>query len=407
MTADSGEPVNDAGRLSRRGLLWAGAGALALGGIGVAGCSRTDETGAEVSAAPTPTPEVAESPSPGIPARTTYTFPAAAEPLARDLQAAGLPIVYGPNSVPAPAGISAQARQAWANNAQMPLPADDPVKLAAVRRFSARTEDIEYDKNSQTHLLEDRTLNGITTLWVTPRTVRHPDKLMVFIHGGAWILNSRRTQLGLQCAVADALGVRVVSLEYRLAPEHPYPAALDDIDTAYTAILKDYRAENIGVFGTSAGGGLTLATLLRLKATGRPLPAAAAALCPGADMTHTGYLFTAVGLNDPILSPRDIDICMRAFVAGADANDPLVSPVFGDYTGIPPLFLLASTAEIIGSDGIRVADTARSQGVDVTLLVSDGMWHVPIADGTGIPELQRAFDQMADFFRRQLQIVGT
>ena len=124
-------------------------------------------------------------------------------------------------------------------------------------------------------------------------------------------------------------------------------------------------------------------------------------------MTHTGYLFTAVGLNDPILSPRDIDICMRAFVAGADANDPLVSPVFGDYTGIPPLFLLASTAEIIGSDGIRVADTARSQGVDVTLLVSDGMWHVPIADGTGIPELQRAFDQMADFFRRQLQIVGT
>lgn len=394
--------MDDTGRLSRRGLL--SAGAVAFGGIVLAGCSRTGRLDAEGGSTPRPTPEVTASPPQGIPARTKYTFPPAAEPLARDLQAAGLPIVYGPNSVPAPVGISAQAREAWANNAQMPLPADDPVKLAAVRRFGARTEDIEFAKHSQTHLLEDRTLNDITTLWVTPRTVRHPDKLLVFIHGGAWILNSRKTQLGLQCALADTLGLRVVSLEYRLAPEHPYPAALDDIDAAYTEILKDYRPENIGIFGTSAGGGLTLATLLRLKATGRPLPAAAAALCPGADMTHSGYLFTSVGLDDPILSPRDIDICMRAFVAGADATDPLVSPVFGDYTGIPPLFLLASTAEIIGSDGIRVADNARSQGVDVTLLVSDGMWHVPIANETGIPELQRAFDQMVDFFRRQLKI---
>ncbi len=399
--------MDDTGRLSRRGLLWAGAGAVALGGIGLAGCSRTDQPDAtpidaEAGSTSKPAPEVNVSPPPGIPARTQYTFPPAAEPLVKDLQAVGLPIVYGPNSVPAPAGISTQAREAWADNAQMPLPADDPVKLAAVRRFGARTEDIEFEKHSQTNQMEDRTLNGITTLWVTPRTVRHPDKLMVFIHGGAWILNSRKTQLGLQCAVADALGLRVVSLEYRLAPENHYPAALDDINTACAEILKDYRPENIGVFGTSAGGGLALATLLRRKERGLPLPAAAAALCPGADMTHSGYLFTAVGLNDPILSPRDIDICMRAYVGDSNPTDPLVSPVFGDYTGIPPMFLLATTAEIIGSDGIRVADRARSQGVDVTLLVSDGMWHVPIADGTGIPELQRAFDQMADFFRRHL-----
>lgn len=391
--------------VSRRGLLFAGA--VALGGL--AGCSRPSDTGAETGTAPTPTPAaappvVAAAPPPGIPVRTQYTFPPAAEPLARDLQAAGLPIVYGPNSVPAPAGISAPAREAWATNSQMPLPADDPVKLAAVRQFSARNDDIERNKHSQTHTLQDRTLNGITTLWITPREVRHPEKLMVFIHGGAWIINSRFAQIGLQCSLADALGVRMVSLDYRLAPEHPYPAALDDINTAYTELLKEYGPDNVGVFGTSAGGGLTLATLLRLKATGLTLPAAAAALCPGADMTHSGYLFSAVGLNDPILSPRDIDLSMRAYVAGADPTDPLVSPVFGDYTGIPPLFVLATTAEIIGSDGIRVAETARSQGVDVTLLVSDGMWHVPIADGTGIPELQRAFDQLAEFFRRQLRI---
>lgn len=393
----------DSGQISRRGLLRAGCGAIAIGGAGLAGCAQTRDAAEQVSAAPTPVPPAGVPPH-GIPARTQYTFPAAAEPLAKDLQAAGLPIVYGPNSVPAPAGISAPARRAWADNAQMPLPADDPVKLAAVRQFSSRNDEIERAKHAPTHTLEDRTLDGVTTLWITPRDVRHPEKLMVFIHGGAWVINSRYAQLGLQCALADTLGLRIVSLEYRLAPEHPYPAALDDIDTAYTELLTQYRPEDIGVFGTSAGGGLTLATLLRLRRSGRPLPAAAAALCPGADMTHSGYLFTAVGLDDPILSPRDIDLCMRAFVGGADPTDPLVSPVFGDYTGIPPLFVLATTAEIIGSDGIRVADTARSQGVDVTLLVSDGMWHVPIADGTGIPELQRAFDQMAEFFRRNLKM---
>ena len=392
------------GPLSRRRLLRASAAAAALGGIGVAGCSRDGDTGAVVTPPPGPTPKPAVPTPQSLPARTQYTFPPAAEPLAKDLQAAGLPIVYGPNSVPAPTGISAPAQQAWANNSQMPLPADDPVKLAAVRQFGSRNDEIERGRISQTHTLQDRTLNGITTLWITPREVRHPDKLMVFIHGGAWIINSRFAQLSLQCALADNLGVKVASLEYRLAPEHPYPAALDDINTAYTEILKEYHPENLGLFGTSAGGGLTLATLLRLRATGLALPAAAAALCPGADMTHSGYLFSAVGLNDPILSPRDIDLCMRAYVSGADPTDPLVSPVFGDYRGIPPLFILATTAEIIGSDGIRIADTARSQGVDVTLLVNDGMWHVPIADGTGIPELQRAFDQLVDFFRRQMRI---
>lgn len=394
----SASPVS----VSRRGFLWTGAGVAAIGGLGLAGCSRAEARGAAENPQPHMSTELPNEHPPGVPGRTQYTFPPAAEPLAKDLHAAGLPIVYGPNSVPAPPGISAPARKAWADNAQLPLPADDPAKLAAVRRFSARNDDIERAKHAQTHSLEDRTLGGITTLWITPRDVRHPDKLMVFIHGGAWVVNSRYAQLGLQCAVADALGLRVVSLEYRLAPEHPYPAALDDIDAAYTELLKEYRPEDVGIFGSSAGGGLTLATLLRLTASGGPLPAAAASLCPGADMTHSGYLFTAVGVNDPVLSPRDIDICMRAYVAGADPTDPLVSPVFGDYTGFPPLFLLATTAEIIGSDGIRVADTARSQGADVTLLVRDGMWHVPIADGTGIPELQRAFDQMTDFFRRRL-----
>lgn len=387
------------GSVTRRGFLRTGAGAATVGILGPTACSRSPGTD------PT-TVTVTESPRPvtGIPERTQYSFPPEAEPFAKDLHAAGIPIVYGPNPVPPPAAISQSARDAWRQLSQMPLPPDDPAKLAVVRQFSTRTEEAEFTRLSATHTFEDRTIDGITTLRISPGELRHPDKVVLFIHGGAWIINSRKGLLSLQCAVADTLGVPVVSVEYRLAPEHPYPAALDDLIAAYTEILKEYPPQNVGLLGVSAGGGLALATLLRLKGDGLPLPGAAAALCPGADMTHSGYLFDAVGLNDPVLSPHDIDASMRAYVGSADPTDPLVSPVFGDFTGAPPLFLLATTAEIIGSDAIRVASAARGRNVDVTLSVSDGMWHVPIADNTGIPELQIAYDDLIDFYRRHLQI---
>ena len=113
------------------------------------------------------------------------------------------------------------------------------------------------------------------------------------------------------------------------------------------------------------------------------------------------------GLNDPILPPYGTYTGVKAYAGNADPKDPLVSPVFGDYTGITPMFLLSATSELLGSDAIRVAANARSQGVDVTLYVSDGMWHVPIANGSGVPELQQAYDEMIKFFKRHLGIYKT
>ena len=337
-----------------------------------------------------------------LPERTTFTFPPQMEGLAKGLEEAGINIVYGPNSVPAPEGISEAAKRVWVNLPQMPLPADDPEKVAALRVFTTLLENAAFEKLKTSYSMEDRVINGITTLWITPSELMHTDKVMIFIHGGAWVLNSRKTQLPLQTAVADSLGAKVVSIEYRLAPEYPYPAALNDIVAAYEGIISEYGAENTGIFGTSAGGGLTLATLLRLKKDGLPLPAASAPLSPGADMTGSGYMFKAVGLQDPILPVNGG--YFEAYVGEADPKDPLVSPVFGNYSGMTPMFLLASTAEIIGSDAIRVAASARSQDVDVTLLVSDGMWHVPISNGSGVPELQLAYDEMIKFFRRHMEI---
>jgi acetyl esterase/lipase len=324
------------------------------------------------------------------------------KPLAKGLEEAGINIIYGPNSVPAPKGISAAARKVWPNLPQVPLQAHDLEKLAALRKFVNFLDDATFEKLKTPYSMKDRVTNGITTLWITPPQLKHEDRVMIFIHGGGWIVKSRKAQVKLQADVADSLGVKLASIEYRLAPEHPYPAAVNDIVAAYEGIIKEYGAENTGLFGTSAGGGLTLATLLRLKADGLPLPAASAPLSPGADMTASGFMYRNVGLRDPILPPYGTYTAMQAYVGKADPMDPLVSPVFGDFTGMTPMFLLAGTAEIIGSDAIRVAARARNQGVDVTLLVSDGMWHVPIGNGSGVPELQLAYDEMIKFFKRQM-----
>lgn len=339
-----------------------------------------------------------------LPKRDTFTLPIQMQALSKGLVDAGVNIIYGPNSVPAPEGISEEAKKAWVNLPQLPLPVEDPIKLAAIRALSTLGEDAVFDKFKAAYSMEDREINGITTLWITPPELKHEDKVMIFVHGGAWIVNSRKTQLPLQMAVASSLGVKVVSIEYRLAPEHPYPAALNDVVAAYTGLIEQYGAENTGIFGTSAGGGLTLATLLRLKADDLPLPVASASLSPGADMTASGYLYEIVGLQDPILPADGLYNAMKAYVGKADPRDPIVSPVFGDYTGITPMFLLSGTAEVIGSDAVKVATRALNDGADVTLLVSDGMWHVPIGNGSGVPELQLAYDEMIKFFKRHMGV---
>ncbi len=339
-----------------------------------------------------------------IPERSSFTLPDQLRGPGALLEEAGIEVVYGPNSVPPPEGISEAAKAVWPNLPQVPFYPQDPDRTAALRSFVNLIDDATFEQLRTPYSMEDRVIGGVTALWSTPPQLEHEEKVMIFIHGGGWIVNTRKAQLGLQTAVASSLGVRVVSIEYPLSPENPYPAALDDIVTAYRGIISEYGAENAGLFGTSAGGGLTLATLLRLKADGVPLPAASAALSPGADMTASGYLFRAVGLQDPVLPPYGVYAAIQGYVGDADPTDPLVSPVFGDYTDVTPLFLLSGTAEILASDAIRVAARARGQGVDVTLLVSDGMWHVPIANGTGVPELQLAYDEMIKFFRGHMGI---
>jgi len=337
--------------------------------------------------------------------RTTFTLPPQMKEVAKVLEDAGVNIVYGPNSVAPPDSISDEAKKMWAQLPQLPLQAHNAKQLAATRKMMAIGEEAAFAKFSKQYKIEDREINGVMTQWTTPKELKHPDKVMIFIHGGGMVVNTRKTQLAFQVDVADSLGVKVVSVEYPLAPEHPYPAAVNDLVKAYQGIIKEYGAQNAGLFGTSAGGGLTLSALLRLKADGLPLPAASAPISPEADMTSGGFLFKALGLNDPILPPYGTYTGVKAYAKGSDPKDPLVSPVFGDYTGVTPMFLFCGTSELLGSDAIRVAANARTQGVDVTLYVNDGMWHVSLGpNGTGVPELQQPYDDLIKFFKKHLNI---
>ena len=332
----------------------------------------------------------------------TYNFPAVMKELGKVLEEAGLQVAYGANPIPVPEVLSEEAKAAWLNLPKLPLPANNPKQLAAMRQLTDMLDNAVYEQLRESYSIEDAKLNGITTMWITPPELSHEDRVMVFIHGGGFVVNSRRSQLALQAAVGSRLGVKVVSIEYPLAPEHPYPAATDAIVAAYQGLLDQYGAATIGLFGTSAGGGHVLATLLRLKRDGIALPSVSAALSPGADMSFSGDSFTFVGAQDPILPVQGAIDSLSSYRGEADPKDPLVSPVFGDWTGMTPLFLFAGTREIVMSDAIRIAAGARRDGCEVALLVSDGMWHVSVADGSGVPEEQFAFDQMIVFLTKHL-----
>ena len=147
------------------------------------------------------------------PDKTYYTLPEALKPMAKALEDADIPIVYGPNPVPAPETLSDQAKMAWLQIPHLPAPVKDAMKLAAVREFMLALEQLDYERFKEPYSLVDMTVNGVTTMWVTPAELRYNDKLLIFIHGGGYVLNTRKTQLALQASVASKLRVKVVSIE--------------------------------------------------------------------------------------------------------------------------------------------------------------------------------------------------
>lgn len=225
--------------------------------------------------------------------------------------------------------------------------------------------------------------------------------LVVYHHGGAYTAGSLDSHRPLTARLARACGCDLVAVDYRLAPEHPHPAGLDDAGAVYRQLLADGTpAARIVVAGDSAGGGLTAALLLALRDAGEPLPAGAVLLSPWLDLTLSSDAVRTRAGEDPMLRADSLARSARAY-AGDDLRRPLVSPVHADPRGLPPLLVLVGTAEILLDDSRTFADRARAAGVPVDLDVEDGLIHVwPFIDG--IPESDAAMARIGAWVRGRL-----
>jgi len=250
--------------------------------------------------------------------------------------------------------------------------------------------------------VERVSVEDIPAEWLVP-TDAAAEQVLLYLHGGGYFMGSCRTHRSMVAYIARACRTRALLPDYRLAPEHPFPAALEDSTAIYRWLLEEgYAPRNIVIAGDSAGGGLTLTTLLALRDGGDPLPAAAICLSPWTDLAGTGESIRTRANRDPMLRV-DMTLATAAYYIGEDeATNPLISPVYADLTGLPPLLIHVGNEEILLSDAVRLADRAREAGVDVTLEVWEQMWHVWHLLGDKMPESKRAIDEIAAFVGEKL-----
>ncbi len=244
--------------------------------------------------------------------------------------------------------------------------------------------------------------DGVRCEWVNPQNSAK-NTVLLYLHGGGFVFGLTPQHLQMGAYLAKRISTPILMVDYHLAPDHPFPAALDDCVTAYRWLLKQgIAAPNIVVAGDSAGGNLAITLLMKLRDDGDPLPAAAACLSPVTDLTKKDTLHQ--GFKDPLLPPTAMRFYNKAYVAHNDARDPLISPVFGNLRGLPPLLVHAGEDEILRDDAVRIASLAKSVDVDVRLEIYPRMWHVWQLYLT-LPQAIQSLDDIAQFLKAHLGLV--
>ncbi len=249
---------------------------------------------------------------------------------------------------------------------------------------------------------EETNAGGVPAEWLTPETASG-DGVLMYLHGGGYCIGSMTSHRHMIANIARAAGVRALSVGYRLSPEHPFPAGLDDAVTVYRWLVeKGTPPKCIVIGGDSAGGGLTLATLLKLREDGIDQPAGAVLISPWTDLTSSGDSIRTQAASDPILNPDRVGHIAQWYADGADVTLPLISPLFADLVGLPPLFVQVGSAEILLDDSTRLAQAALDQGLDLELDVWEDMFHVWHYYADWIPEGREAIEKIAHFMSAKL-----
>jgi epsilon-lactone hydrolase len=251
-------------------------------------------------------------------------------------------------------------------------------------------------------LVSEVSAGGVPAHWLAAPGA-DADRVLLFLHGGGYQLGSLRSDGELAARLGRASRMRVLFPEYRLAPEHPFPAAIDDVLAVWQWLRTDQQlsASSIAVAGDSAGGGLTVALLVATRDAGDALPAAAVLMSPTVDLTSSGASMTDRADEDPISTPTLLHLLASDYLAGADPRTPLASPLFASLSGLPPLLVQVGTADLLLSDSERLAEAATDAGVDVRLEVGEGLPHVyQLALGT--PEAADATERVGRFLRARV-----
>ena len=226
------------------------------------------------------------------------------------------------------------------------------------------------------------------------------DRVVLYLHGGGYVIGSIKSHRYLMQNVSRFAAAKTLGLDYRLAPENPFPAAVEDATKAYRWLLaQGYQPKNIAIAGDSAGGGLTLATLVNLRNEGDPLPAAGVLISPWTDLSGEADSVTSRADSDPMVSADGLYGLGQQYLNGADVKNPLASPVFADLTGLPPLLVHVGGREVLYDDAITVVNNAKTAGVEVELLDEAEMFHVWHAFSPMLEEAQEAIDQMGAWLK--------
>ena len=238
---------------------------------------------------------------------------------------------------------------------------------------------------------------GVPGEWIVAPTAV-AQRAILYLHGGGYVMGSVNTHRAMIGRISRAAQARVLAINYRLAPEHPFPAAVEDATAAYRWLLKaGYQPNKIVIAGDSAGGGLTFAALVALRDARTPLPAAAVPISPWNDLAGTGASIKSRAGVDPMVGRQGLAPMARHYAGSTDLKTPLLSPLYADLRGLPPLLIHVGDAEILLDDSTRIAERAKAAGVDVTLEVWPEMIHVWHVFAKLLPEGQQAIDRIGEF----------
>jgi epsilon-lactone hydrolase len=353
-----------------------------LAGLPLVFCS------AAYCAEPTPAPSPAAQPAP-------------AQLAPREVPAKTIP-VPGDVSKEMQSIIAQPLRQDWDNPPATPeawRQLADKQSVVATPLVTAMSDRMHVN-------IEHDTIDGVRVFRLTPEEIpeRNANRVAIHVHGGCYVLNPRVAGLPEALLMAGIGQMKVIAVDYRMPPEAYFPAALDDAMTVYKSVIKSTDPKRVAVFGSSAGGALTLEMMLRAKQEGLPMPGAIAPGTPMADTTKVGDSFqTNAKVDNVLVSPDGFcDAATRLYAQGHDLKDPMLSPIYGDMSGFPPTILTTGTRDLLLSNTVRTHRKLRQAGVDAVLQVFEGQSHAQYNRDDRVPETQEVFGEIVGFFDKHL-----